>query len=226
MRLKLASCSLALAALVLTTHQARADVVYSYVTDQHAYEVGPGSTAWVHVYLEERLTGGSSSELLAQHGLFSFDVAVDVASAPSDPAAIIASEANPDFNGVVNNVSSSMLIADRDVFESEGAQPAMVDDTTYRVRLATCTVQAGGLAGETTTFSVGDFENPQTPGAEENTFYWDDIAAADPLDAFIGAASFGVTVIPEPASVALIAAGGLTVFRRRKEQAGDRLDGT
>lgn len=215
MRLGLSICSLVVVALVLPAGQARADVIYSYVTDHGAYDVVPGGTVLVSAYLHESLSGGSSSELLAQNGLFSFDVAADVTTAPGDPAAVIASAANPDFNGVVNNVPPMIVIADRDLFESNGVQPVMIDANTYHVLLATFTIEGGTVPGETTTFSVTDYENPQTPGPDENTFYWDDIAAQNPLDATIGAGRFSVTVLPEPATLSLLALGALLVFRRR-----------
>ncbi len=216
MRLKLLLCLLVIVAMTLAASYARADVLYSFVTDPAAYDVAADGTVSVDVYLQETLTGGSSSELVAQNGLFSFDVVVDVTLAPSDPAAITASMVNPDFNGVVNNVPPMVVIADRDLLEFDGVQATMVDATTYRVLLATFTIQGGGVIGEMTTFSVADYENTLTPGTDENTFYWDDITASNPLDAIIGAGSFTVTVVPEPASIALLSMGGLLAFRRRK----------
>jgi hypothetical protein len=216
MKLKLLPCLLVTVVLAIFAGQARADLVYSLVTDHATYNVAADGAVSVDVYLQETLTGGSSSGLVAQNGLFSFDVAVDVASAPSDPAAVTASAVNPGFNGVVNNVPPMIVIADRDLFELDGVQPTMIDATTYRVLLATFTIEGGSLLGETTTFSVADYTNPLTPGADENTFYWDDIAATNPLDAAIVAGSFDVTVIPEPASMSLLTLGGLMALRRRR----------
>ena len=219
MKLKLTLCLLVTAALAMFAGQARADVLYSFVTDQAAYDVAADGTVSVDVYLQETLTGGSSSELVAQNGLFSFDVAVDVMSAPIDPAAVTASAVNADFNGEVNNVPPMIVIANRDFgfSEPDGVQPTMIDATTYRVLLATFTIEGGSLLGETTSFSVADYENPLTQGADENTLYWDNIAATNPLDAVIGAGSFDVTVVPEPASMSLLALGGLMGIRRRKK---------
>ena len=216
MKLKLSLFLLVMAALAMLTGRVRADVIYNFVTDQATYEVTPGGTVSVDVYLQETLVGGSSSELVAQDGLFSFDVIVDVASAPSDPAAIVASTANADFNGVVNNVPPMIVIADRDLLEADGVQPVMVDATTYRVLLATFSIEGGSIPGETTTFNAADYENPLTPGADENTLYWDDVTASNPLDGIIGPGSFTVTVIPEPASLVLLSIGGLLALRRRE----------
>jgi hypothetical protein len=206
MRLSLSICLLVAVTMMLSTSRAGADVIYGYVTDQGASDVVPGGRGLV------------SSDLLAQNGLFSFDVAVDVTTAPSDPAAITASAANSDFNGVVNNVPPMIVIADRDLLELDGVQPVVVDANTYRILVATFTIEGGSVLGEMTTFSVADYENPLTPGADENTFYWDDIAALNPLDATIGAGSFSVTVMPEPATPSLLALGGLAVLRRRRRE--------
>lgn len=214
MKFKLTLSLLISAALVMLTSQSHADVIYNFVTDQATYNVMPGGMVSVDVYLQETLTGSSLSELVAQDGLFSFDVVVDVASAPSDPAVIVASTANADFNGVVNNVPPMIVIADRDPFEADGVQPTMVDATTYRVLLATFTIEGGNIPGETTTFNVADYENPLTPGADENTLYWDDVTASNPLDGIIGPGGFTVTVIPEPASLVLLGIGGLLSLRR------------
>lgn len=216
MRFKLLLCLLVMVAVTFVASHAHADVLYSVVTDQTAYDVAGDGTVSVDVYFQETLTGGSSSELVAQNGLFSFDVAVDVTSAPSDPAAVTASTVNADFNGVVNNVPPMIVIADRDLLEFDGVQATMVDATTYRVLLATFTIEGGSVLGEMTTFSVIDYENTLTPGADENTFYWDDITASTPLDAAIGGGSFTVTVIPEPASMVMLGVGGLLAFRHRK----------
>ena len=224
MRFKLLLCLLVMVAVTFVASHAHADVLYSVVTDQTAYDVAGDGTVSVDVYFQETLTGGSSSELVAQNGLFSFDVAVDVTSAPSDPAAVTASTVNADFNGVVNNVPPMVVIADRDLLEFDGVQATMVDATTYRVLLATFTTFSvlvidhteRSVLGEMTTFSVIDYENTLTPGADENTFYWDDITASTPLDAAIGGGSFTVTVIPEPASMVMLGVGGLLAFRHRK----------
>lgn len=123
-------------------------------------------------------------------------MAVDVASAPSDPAAVTASAVDPDFNGVFNNVPPMIVITNRDLLEFDGVQPTMFDATAYRVLLAAFTIEGGSLLGETTTVRMGDYESSLTPGADENTFCWDDIAATNPLNAVIGAGSFDVTVVP------------------------------
>ena len=185
-------------------NSASAEVLYRYATNAVAYETGPGETTEVRVYLDEVLSEGSPSELLAQHGLFSFDVALDILTAPSSPAIVTGVEANPNFNGVVNDVPPLILIADRDLSELEGVPPIAVGADTYRLLLGTFTIEAGSLLGETTTFSVTNFENPLTPGADYNTLYWDDVLAANPLDPQVESAGFSVTVVPEPGSMALL----------------------
>lgn len=184
-----------------------AAMIYRYATDAATYEVAPGGSTEVVVYLEEQLTEGSPSGLVANNGLFSFDVALETVVAPSDPALVTAAAANPDFNGVVNNVPPTMLIADRDLLELEGVQPVAIGPDIYRILLGTFSIEAGDVPGQTTTFSVQDFENPLTPGTDYNTFYWDDILAETPLDPLLIPASFSVTGVPEPGTLLLILTG-------------------
>ncbi len=199
------------------TDTSSAELIYGYATDAARYEATPGGSAEVAVYLEELLTEGSSSGLIANDGLFSFDVAMETVVAPSAPALVTASAANADFNGTVNNVPPITLIADRDFLEFEGVQPVASGTGTYRVLLGTFSIEAGDVPGQTTTFSVQDFENPLTPGTDYNTFYWDDILAATPLDSLLAPASFSVTVVPEPGTLLLIVTGvPLLCFAFRK----------
>ena len=185
-----------------------ASVIYEYATDQPSYEVEPGGTALVQIFLVETVDGGSTSELVGQNGLFSFDLAVDVTVAPSDPATVIASQANPEFNGVVNNVPPEVVIADRDfMVESDGVQAVLVDPNTRHILLTTLTIQAGTTVGEVTIFSVANFENPATPGTDSNTYLWDDTLAQTPLDELISPAEFSVTTVPEPSAMVLLIFG-------------------
>ena len=211
---------LVLAALMFGVDYARADVIYSFVADQAAYDVNPGGTVSVDVYLQETLTGGSASQLVAQHGLFSFDVAIWPGSLVSDPAAVISAAADSRFDDTRNDITTDHVRAGLDVnihiLDSEGVTAEQVDAVTYRVLLATFTIQGGSVPDEVTAFSLTDYENPSSSGPDNNTFYWDDISASNPLDSVIGAGSFDVTVVPEPATMALLAMGGLVIVRRRK----------
>src|SRR5689334_8587780 len=48
----------------------RAAVRYQYITDQPNYTAsGPGATVTVSLYLQEVLTGGSTSLIVANHGM-------------------------------------------------------------------------------------------------------------------------------------------------------------
>lgn len=180
-----------------------ASVRYRFVTDAPAYELSPDETTDVNVYLEELLTGSDSSELVARQGLFSFDAALDAISVPGSPSIAVAAAANPAFNGAVTNFPPMILIADRSLSETTGVLPIQSATDTYRLHLGAFTIQAGDVFGETTLFNIGDFENPQSPGADSNTFYWDDTTAATPLDSDIAPTSFSVTVVPEPGALAL-----------------------
>jgi hypothetical protein len=65
----------------------RADVVYTYVTDQASYSAAPGSDVSVNIYLMETLSGGSTSIINAHNGLFSAGAAVNVSSTTGGSAA-------------------------------------------------------------------------------------------------------------------------------------------
>ena len=71
---------------------ARAGSTYQLVFDQSTYQVDPGGQVSVSVYLQEQVSGGTSS-VLATDGLISagLRVSFDLAPLPSDPAKIPAS---------------------------------------------------------------------------------------------------------------------------------------
>jgi len=204
------------AAALLPLASLRAAVIYDLVTDQSVYEAECGESVSVKVSLRETLTDGSPSELLGRGGLFSFDVALDVTTAPTDPAAATAVDANPNFNGAVNNVPPVVVIADRDLLELEGVEPVAVGANTYRVHLATFAIQAGNVLDEITVFSLTDFENLLTPGTDYNTYYWDDVLAQNPLDPVVTGTTFSVKVIPEPTALCVLGILSVGLLSRRR----------
>ncbi len=190
--------------------------VFSYVPDQPTFTAAAGESVTVTIFLDEIVYPGQSSVLLDQHGLFSVDFTIELACAGADPADIALLEVNPEFNGVVTTFPDPIVIADRDLFETEGVAAIVIDVDTVRVPLATFTLTAGDIVGETTCFSIVNYENPQSPGLDQNTYTWDDTNASFPLDESIAPGGFSLTVIPEPATMTLLALGGLMALRRRK----------
>jgi hypothetical protein len=85
MRLKLIVSALILLAAVA---QGRASVTYSYVTDATNYTANPGATVTINIYLNETLTGSSSSFIQQQNGLFSAGAAFDVRSPAAGDAQV------------------------------------------------------------------------------------------------------------------------------------------
>ena len=84
--------------------KARASVVYTYVTDQSTYSGSAGSIVPVSIYLQETLTGGSTSLITGNGGLFSAGAAFD-ATNPGSGEALVQSGtfvANSGFNGIVS----------------------------------------------------------------------------------------------------------------------------
>jgi len=62
---------MALATLAIAPTAGRADVAYSYVTDQSAYNLSAPGTITVDLYLQEKLTGTSTSLIAADGGMSS-----------------------------------------------------------------------------------------------------------------------------------------------------------
>jgi len=208
-------CAYLVAAVVLLAGPAGAAVTYSYTADPASYDVLPNETVSVAVYLTETIGPAEASPLADRGGLFSFDLLVEEAAAGTQAATILSAAINTAFDGDVDN-APPMIIANRSIFAPTGAPAAVADPVTRRVLLATLTIGAGGVVGETTAFRLADYENSQTPGTDTNTFYWDDITAEDPLDADVVESGFTVTVIPEPATLALLGLGALAVRRWRR----------
>ena len=69
---------------------ARAGSAYQFAFDQSTYQVDPGGQVLVNVYLQEQVSGGTSS-VLATDGLIGagMRVSFDLAPLPSDPAKVL-----------------------------------------------------------------------------------------------------------------------------------------
>ena len=212
--MKLNRC-LAFAMTVLAPVLVHGAVVYEFECEPASLELAPGQTGQVAVALVELLTDGSDSLLDARGGLGSFDVALAPSGAATDPAQLTGVLLDGRFESDFNIVLPMAIVAGCDPFGASGAS-ATADDDTRRIDLAVFTVTAGAVFGETTLVTVGDYDTPET-GSFDSTFYWDDLAAAEPLDDLIAPAAFTVTVVPEPGTAVLLlaAASVLGGLRRR-----------
>ena len=192
---------------------------FSFGTDQDHYKVMVGSDVDVEVYLYETVTGGDSSLLVADDGLFSAQVTIErTGVVPTDPAILVDYTPNTaefdDLLGPSQNVftdSELDLTQFVDIDATSGPTGVDLGGGVRRVWLLTLTVQAGSVYGETTTFSVLD--NPSF----DETFTF---LALDPLDPQINAAEFSLTAVPEPATVIvwllLGAPCAIACWRRRR----------
>jgi hypothetical protein len=172
----------------------------------------------VTVWLVEELTGGSTSPLVDRDGLASFDAAVNPTDLPTDPAVPVDAAIAPAFDDPnVSDVTAVYAVGYRDwIVNTTGAPADEVTLELRRIELATFTLRSGSAPGQTTLFEVTDYDDPGAAGDEENTFYWDDFAGAQPLDGLIADGSFAIETVPEPTGLSLLGLGGLAMLRRRR----------
>src|SRR5215204_4006084 len=69
-----------LAAVALTGSTTSAALTYNFEAGQATYNVTPGGTVLVPIYLRETVTSPSTSQIVAEDGLFSFGITVDQTS--------------------------------------------------------------------------------------------------------------------------------------------------
>lgn len=176
----------ACAAGVLPVTAVRADVTYRYVTDLPSYESLPNGTVAVRIYLEEAVTGGSNSLLVAEHGLSGAGFALQrTGVVPTQPYRI------EGRNSVTTNVQDFVAPGDP-IFGPEvqlssggdqlralifatvpGATGSTVSPGVRRVHLADVVLRAGSVANERTTIRIEDYDD------SDNTVTWDTFMALD-----------------------------------------------
>ena len=206
----------ALVGSVLLCDPARGDVTFSYYVSQPNYDVLPGNSIGVPVYLQEAVTDPDVSLLVAEDGLFSAGVLVQrTASSLGQPVVITltgtsANEADFDdlFGPTITVVDDHASIFEmRDLGNDSG----VLGDETFtgsgvrRILLGTFTFMAGATAGEVTTFQVAD-------NTTDDTRTWTSFTLLDP----IYSTSFTVTVVPVPSSILLCITGLFTIVLRRR----------
>lgn len=238
-RLKLAVLSAVAAIGVVASHQASASIVYSYTTDQPDYNVAPGQAAVVKLYLQETLTNGSTSFITQDGGMFGVGNEVNfVSSSSSTPATITGQTPNlTDFGGPTSNsqnpTKSVMILAlspsaTAGVALQNTGGTASPNTLANEIYIGSITITAGN--GGVNHYTIGAY-NDTTPGgfgiggntltqnfADLDTGMLSDQATAIPDATGVGSklTPFTVTVTPEPASLGLLACGGLLALRRRR----------
>lgn len=216
----------ALALLGLST-AARAAVSYRYVTDQSTYYVTPGGSVQVPIFLQEFLSGGSTSVIASDQGLEGAGAAVSrFGAVPSDPAVVQGFAFNTaDFGGATffsaNPAGSSANFAETaDNLAVTGPVGTAVPGGNLEF-LGTLSIQAGAqlLPGQSTQFSLGKrFGSGNT--ITFGNFYDLDQTSTNPAYTGVGTTTSTFTVTtPEPAAAGLLMTCGALLsalrFRRR-----------
>ncbi len=189
-----------------------------FTTDQSIYEVTPGDTTFVNIYLEEILDAGETSLLVDEGGLVSAQVTIErAAGAPLSPADLTDYMISSEFNPVVDPSDSLVPLSYENVFTlshldislsrdfvfPDGTSVDSSDPFRPRVLLLTLEITAGTTAGDTV-FNLFDY-----PDFGE-TFTYDELLEPDdllePLDPDIQPSSFtvrttGAVAVPEPTLV-------------------------
>lgn len=198
--------AVACAAAILPAAIAWGDVTYRYVTDLPSYESLPNGAVTVRVYLEETVTGGSASLLLAEHGLSgagfrllrdgvvptqpfriegrgSVTTNVQDFVAPGDP--IFGPEVRLSPGGNQLNVLVFAI--------ASGATGIETSAGVRRVHLADVVLRAGSVANERTTIRIEDYDDT------DDTVTWDTLIALDAPDRGIAPTTVTLAVsLPYP----------------------------
>ena len=232
MQARLMSTGLILGPLCLS---ATADITYSYAMDQSIYNVAPGASQTVKIYLQETLDNGSTSLIQSDGGLGGAGFKVQ---APSGSAATITGVGfNPAFNydaGSINGspagqINQALLTAtSAKLLEStaSGGVPLGSGADAGRVYLGTITIQAPLTPGASTDFMLGRYGSGYDVITAGTNGYILDVDSAAP--AYKGATdltTFTVSAVPEPTALGLTLTGSMLLLRRRAVQGSKRTMG-
>ena len=203
--------------------------VFQYGTEGWAadYEVAPGGTLAVEVYLYETFDPAAETAVLDdEEGLYSAGLKVERTSVASgEPAGVLSvldivhnlafneSDAGVSPIKAVNLVGglfdSATLLASRDILATDGVSAEGPSAGVRRVLLGTFTFTGGSVLEKKTDFRIAD-NDP----ALDDTVTWALPGVA--LDADILPFDFSITVVPEPATCALLGLGLASLLIRRK----------
>jgi len=214
---------------------------YFYVAGQPEYDVVPGTTVEVPLYLQEVNSDGSSNSLLAsEDGLSAAGVSVSFLAAsdsgPTSITGILANASSPtsgfDYiqdSGQATLTSTYAALSEATNYsDTNGVAAGTQTNGQCEVFLGTLQLQASAASYETTTFNVGvyNLDNGTTQTADPD--YYDLDNNTDPFagnaDLYSSATSsgFSVVTIPEPASLSLLAVGAMPLVQRSRRRSIDR----
>jgi hypothetical protein len=218
---------------LLLAADAFAATEYQYVAGAANYNLSPGGSQLVPIYLQETVTGGTSL-IFSEQGLFGAGFEVDrLLSLPSSPAHITSATANTaDFTGAtsVGSTASRGDVTEElplTGFTSGPTGTTSATSTIGKVFLGDVNITAGNTVGQTTIFDVGPFLiNNQLVGGNtvtDTNSYDLDFSSLSPTFTGATGSAFSVNVVPEPTSGALAVAGGMALvaglLRRKRRQA-------
>jgi len=190
-----------------------------WVFDQPVYQVAPGGTVDVSVYLQETVEAGDTPIFDSSQGdgLGSIGLSLFWNDAPpSDPAKVL-NDSDERENPAFDFVDTAAALADH----AELNELILFNDPvygienptdTFRVLAGTFTFTAGSVAGENTLIRATDLD----PGQDDTLDSFGNVV----LDSLISEATATVNVVPEPGSfVMLLGALGMALFYARTRRA-------
>lgn len=220
---------LALLALAGWSSQVHAAYIYQYTFEQSDYQVLPGQTVGVNVYLQETVSEGDTPWFTsANQGLFSGGVRVffNLAPLPTDLAEV-PSIANiivnplftdPSITRVVQaGVSAGMIAAVSDIETAITPETDLIQaiPMTTRILLGTFNFTAGLVNNEVTHLLATDFDTSNPLSSENIVFNSDTMASLD-LDSLVLPSTATITTIPEPSTFVGLVFIGLAAWHLGK----------
>jgi hypothetical protein len=165
---------IALGVCAILTSPGRGDITYQYVTDQTNYNAVAGASVTVQLFLRETLTGGSTSLINEEGGMFAGSVGLQqTGTVPANPTIISSISTNTNPIGVGGGFGPDGIGLNQTNLSSDGSNAALIQtvdifsflsgqgptpDANGKILLGTMTLTAGA-AGTTTTFSVTSLVN-------------------------------------------------------------------